>query len=81
MPRQSGVSTLLHILALYYAVEWGVDLPSSACPRALLTQQTFEVLTLGTLQTDGTMLFRGSHYRVLATALTGGAVLCSAVSP
>ena len=63
------------------SVEWGVDGAASSCPRALLSQQTFEILTLGTLQTDGAILFRGVRYRVIAAGLSGsgGGMLCSAV--
>lgn len=60
-------------------VEWGVDGAASPCPRALLTQQTYEILTLGALQTDGSIFFRGSHYRMNAAGTSGGGVLCSAV--
>ena len=59
------------------AVDWGVDGAASTCPRALLSHATYEILTLGALQTDGTILFRGARYAVNAT---GPSLLCSAVA-
>lgn len=47
-------------------VLWAADVPIT-CPACRLSLFTFTVLSVGVLQTDGTVLYSGRRYRLQAT--------------